>query len=366
MARSIPADIAEQVVEEANQNIPKRVVKKIKEEDLAPSGSTLLNLACSDTPHGAYELGSIVTIPGASQSGKTILSLTSLAEASMLPRFDEYKLIHDDAEERRAFDLVYLFGKKVADRIEEPPLGNSPTIQKFQANALNLLKSKQPFIYILDSFDSLSSDEELEKEMRKALAMAKSDEAAKKIAGSYNTEKAKIAGQMLRMVNNDLKHSKSLIIIIQQRRQKIGAGPFEEKYTTSGGEAPFFYSQHQIWISKAESIKEQGQVIGNAASIKMKKNSLTGKLRDKITFDIYYDYGIDDINSCVDFLLETGYWKKNGNYIVAEDLDIKEMRTNLVIEIEKRSLERRLIKATHSAWKQREELLKLDRKPRYE
>jgi len=373
MARNIPhndeaavdtAALADQVAKSTRRKEPERTVRKYKTEELAPTGSTLLNLACSENPYGGYLLGGIETIPGASSSGKTVLALTSLAEAALLPRFDDYKLIHDDAEERRAFDLKYLFGPQTAERIVEPPNGNSPGIQHFQANILGLIKKEQPFIYVLDSFDSLSSDEELEKEMRKALAMAKSEEAAKKIAGSYGTEKAKIAGQVLRMVNNQLKATGSLLIIIQQLRQKLNAQPFSDPWTTAGGEAPFFYSNHQIRMAKTGDIKRGGLVVGTKSLAKLKKNSVTGKLREA-EFEIYTDYGIDDIMSCIDFLIKEEWWKKKGHSIIAEDLGLELKKAELVAAIEEDGLHDELIKATGRCWRERERSVKTQRQPRY-
>ena len=337
-----------------------------KEIDLAPSGSTLLNLACTDTPFGAYQLGGMVSIPGASSAGKTILALTCLAECSMLERFDDYDFIFDDAEQRLAFDIKYLFGSKVKKRISPPPLGSGGTIQTFESNLLTLQKKEKPFIYVLDSFDSLSSDEELEKEMRKALAMAKSEEAAKKIAGSYGTEKAKIAGQILRMVNDGLKGTGSLLLLIQQRRQKMNAGPFSDPYTTAGGEAPFFYCNHQVWLDKIGQEKDKGRVIGTKTRARLKKNSITGKLREA-EFSVFYDYGIDNITSCIDFMLEEGFWKKAGHSINAGKLtgSDKFSKRELVNFIEEEGLEVEVAKMVHDAWMQIEEELKLDRKPKY-
>lgn len=371
MPRTTTIDnVAESVRSEAYEEYTPRAKKEYKTEDLVPSGSTLLNCACSDNPEGAFSLGSFVSIPGASSAGKTILALTCLAECAQLPRFDEYELIHDDAEERMSFDLHYLFGRRFAERLQHPPLGVSKTIQMFKSNVLTLLNSpkrQRQCVYVLDSLDSLTSDEELEKEMRKALAMAKSAEAADKIAGSYGTEKAKILGETFRMINNELEHSRSLIIILQQRRQKIGFTGFGDKYTTSGGEAPFFYSNHQIWMTKVADIKDKGKVIGTETELKLKKNSITGKRREA-KFDIYDDYGIDDINSCIDFMLDEGFWKKEGHSIVATELigDDKMNRGQLVRYIERERLEHELQLIVGKAWKEIEETLKLNRKSRYE
>lgn len=367
MARTNPPlSLTDQVTERLAKEPKERRVREYSPEDLVPSGSTLLNLACSDQPSGAYGLGKIVTLPGTSSAGKTLLMLTTFAESNKMKHLDEHRFVYDDVEAALEFDTSYLFGESTAARIQEPPHGSSDTIQHFKANILSLSEAGKPFIYCLDSFDALSSDEELEKEMRKALAMAKSEEAARKIAGSYGTEKAKIAGQVLRMVKQELSRTNSLLIMIQQVRQNIGAGPFQQKYVTSGGEAPFFYSTHQVWLSRVSTLKSKERKIGSEVKAEVKKNKLTGKLRD-CSFQVFYDYGVDNIGSCIDFLVDEGFWKKSGQKINAVDLGFELARTKLIDEIEKDpELEQKLTQTTAEAWKEIEDDLRLDRRPKYD
>ena len=358
--RSLPEQVQDRAKKEPE------VEKEIDVSKLIPTGSTMLNLACSDTPFGAYIPGGIVTTPGVSSAGKTFHALSVFAECNLHKRFDGYAFYYDDAEERMNINIKKIFGKKTAKRIEQPIYGYSKTIQAFESNMLKSCKTGKPFIYVLDSMDSLSSNEELEKEMRRALAMAKSDEAAAKIAGSFNGEKAKIMGQTLRMINNELKESDSLLIIIQQLRQKMNAGPFESKYCTSGGEAPFFYSNHQVMFSKGgPPIKKNNLEIGICSKAKVKKNSVTGKIREA-TFNIYYSYGIDDIDSCIEFLLDVGWWEKKGHTIIANELNLELVKSKLIETIVNESLERKLRRITGEAWLYREEEVEMKRKPRYE
>lgn len=372
MARTTVPSIAEQV-QEASHNTEIREKADVRPQDLYPTGSTMLNLACADNARGGFKLGTIVTTPGSSSSGKSMLGETALAEGVNDPRFDKYEFIRDDAEAAYSFDTRYLFGDKVADRVTEPENGCSNTIQQFEANILYTTKKlNKPVIYLLDSLDSLSSDEELEKEMKKALAMAKDPETAAKIAGSYGTEKAKIMGQVLRMVNQELERTRSLLIIVQQIRQNINASPFSSPWRTSGGEAPFFYSQHQVWLNKTGTIKSRGRKIGTQVKADVKKNKLNGKLR-AVEFDIFYDLGIDDIGSMVDFMLAEGFWKKKGQTVYAEGLGIEGTRPasrdvdagSLVAQIEEQNLEHKLKVLVAQAWKEIEESLRLRRKPRF-
>jgi len=352
----------------------KKVKKKAEKDELIPSGSTMLNLACSDDPSGAFVLGRIVTLPGGSASGKTMLMLTMLAECARNKRFDDYDFIYDDGEETfDGFNIEYLFGEALSKRISPPgvdengkPL-HSGTIQDFKASILTRMEKERPCIYILDSLDSLTSDEELRREYNQALVKAKTPEAVQELKGSYKTEKAKAIGETLRMVNGKIKHSKSALFIVQQERAKIGVS-FGPKKSTSGGMAPYFYSSHQVWLNMLSSIvkevKKLKRKTGNKIVASVKKNKITGKIRD-VNFDIYYDYGVDDLSSCVDFLVSSGYWKKKGTMIQAKGLDLLQTKTKLIREIEEKDLQKDLQRITAEAWLLIEDQIKLKRKRKY-
>jgi recombination protein RecA len=283
-------------------------------------------------------------------------------------RFQDYQLVYDDVERRADFDMGYLFGDALVARLEPPPLDYSDTIQHLKNNVMTLADSGSPFIYVMDSLDALSSDEELEKEMRKALAAAKSKEAADKIAGSYGVEKAKILGQTLRMIKARLADTNSALIITQQTRQRMNAMPFQNPFTTSGGNAPEFYSTIRPWLRQVKTHKAKGagstdRKIGVRTQADMQKNSVTGKLR-VVEWDIFYDYGIDDVGSMVDFLAKE-WWKKTGSYINATELDLKLQRNALVKAVETEGLQKRLRRITAKAWSEIESSLKLDRPRRF-
>lgn len=356
--------IIDQIDKDANTDRKKNIT--IHDDILCTSGSTMLNLACSDRIKGAYGQGRIITLPGGSSSGKTILMLTMLAYMVNDSHYDDFVFIYDDGEEALAFDIEYLFGTDIVDAIE-PPGGydedgnpiNSNTIQDFKNHILRLCKGDKPFIYVLDSLDSLSSSQEVEKEFKAAMKAAKSKEEKDDAKGSYKTEKAKMIGETIRIINGHLKKTKSLLFIIQQERQKIGA-VFGKKKTTSGGEAPFFYSSHQIWLTKIKAIKNDGVKIGHITQAEVTKNKLTGKLRT-VSFNIYYDYGLDDIESCLSFLLDRKWFKVVKQTIYAEEFDFTGTKSKLIDHIEKNKLENILQKLCQEAWVDREENVRLNR-----
>jgi recombination protein RecA len=367
---------------EASAEKRKGKPRKIETETLIPSGSALLNCACSDNPFGAYPLGKIITVPGGSVSGKTILCLTTFAEANLVKALDDYDFIYDDIEEALEFDMTYLFGESAANRVkapngvyvyredqkEEPEY--SDTIQDLEGNILQLCKGKKPkpFIYILDSLDALTSDEEVEREYKNALIRAKSAEHAEKIAQTYGTEKARIIGRVLRMIKKNLKKTQSTLIIIQQERERIGV-TFGKKWTTSGGKAPFYYSTHQVRLNRISTIKSKDRKVGTNVKAEVLKNKLTGKEREG-EFKIYYDYGIDDVASCVDFLCKE-YWphpKENGKHKTgswdAEELGVTGSKATIIDFIEQEGAEKEMKALVGKAWNSIEEELRLDHRKR--
>ena len=350
--------------------------KTITPDRLIPSGVTLLNCACSDNPFGAFAKGSINTIPGKSASGKTALMLTMLAACAQTEDLSDYELVLDDGEEAQAFDLDYLFpslvGKLMAPRYDGELPVHSNTIEDFEGNILLRCKSEKPFIYVLDSLDSLSSTAELERELANAIKNAKTDNEKEKAKQSYGTEKARIISQTLRMVNGKIKNSDSVLFIIQQTKQNLNKiFKYQPDWTTSGGEAPFFYSFHRIYTnsikSHSDEYKNVKHKIGGRTQVQVIKNKLNGKKRT-IEFDIYEDLGIDDLAGNIDFLKKTGKIKMKGPYMACSDLiaDEKMFRADLIKYIEQENLESAVQEMVGIEWNDIEKNIRLsDRKRRF-
>lgn len=356
--------MAESILEQARRDGPP---EEKSSRLLIPTGSVLLNLACSDRSDGGWGAGKIANLIGDSSSGKTLLALSMFAECARRPEFDGYDFIYDDVEAACEFDLGKLFGSKVKDRIKAPAYGEeyvrpiySDTIQQFHANVFAAIESGVPFIYVLDSFDALTSSEEL----GRAEESAKATRDGKDVKGSYRMEKPKLISEMLRQIKARLKETNSFLLIISQTRDNIDPLSFEKK-TRSGGKALRFYSSHEVWMALAGKLKSKDRVIGSNVKVKVTKNKLTGKQRE-ITFPVYYDYGVDDLASCIDFLEDEGWWQRKGDKLRATELGVEGTRRRLITEIEEKEQQAVLFRVTQTCWSQIEELLKLDRKPKYD
>ena len=342
----------------------RRKTKKKHIDGLIPTGSTMLNLTLSDSTKGGWQKGKIANLIGDSSSGKTFLALSTLAECCYNPDFDNYRLIYDDVEAASEFDLRELFGD-LADRIEPPARDEdgepvySNFIQDFHYFVLDALEDGRPFIYILDSLDALDAKEDQEKIKEQRDAHRKGTKAK----GTYGMAKAKGMSSMLRNIKRGLKDTDSFLLIVSQVRENLDPMSFAKK-KRAGGKALKFYCTHEVWMSHIQAKKSKGLVIGTSTHLKCTKNKLTGKVRES-QFEIFYDYGIDDIGSMVDFLVDVGVWKKKKASIVADGLGITASRKKLIQEIEENGLQSSVREMCGQAWLEREKAVRLKRKRKY-
>ena len=81
---------------------------KVSRRDLLSTGSTLLNLACSENPFGGFLKGKYYLLVGDSDSGKTFLSMSCFAEAMIQKPFKNYRLIYDYVEDGMLMHMLIL------------------------------------------------------------------------------------------------------------------------------------------------------------------------------------------------------------------------------------------------------------------
>ncbi len=346
--------------------------RRIRRSECLSTGSTLLNLACTDHHYGGFLKGKYYYLVGDSSSGKTFLSMTCLAEATINPAFKHYRLIYDNIEDGCLLDLKKLFNAEVAKRIEPPASEDgvpvySSTIEELYYNVDDaaqkaLKEGGRPFIYILDSMDALTSKAQEEKfdEQKKA------HRAGKDAAGSYGDGKAKSNSENLRKVLKTLRQTGSILIIVSQTRDNLGFG-FEKK-TRSGGRALKFYATIEVWSSVIKTIKKtvkgKPRKVGVRISLELKKNRVTGKLAE-VQVDIYPSYGIDDTGSLVDYLIEEGWWKKSKGSIVAKHFGMSASRDALIRQIESQGKVAELRALAGQCWREIDEACSVKRQGRY-
>ena len=322
----------------------------------------MLNLALTDTPFGGYQVGRIVNLIGDSHSGKSIFALTMFAEMVNMKEFDNYALYYDDAENALSFNINDLFGEETSKRINKIDYC-STTIQSFYGGMQEIIDKKIPFVYILDSLDALTDEAEIEKD--KKFRKTPEERNKKEKAGEYGMAIPKFTGKTLKNIISAIATTNSLLIVISQTRDNVDFG-FEKK-RRSGGRALKFFSSAEIWLSVMGVDKQvvggNERVIGVNGKCKIKKNKMTGKIRE-CEFAIFYDYGIDDIGCNVDFLVKNKVWKTEGKGILSPYFTEKVSRKKLLNKIEELGWEetRKLQQLVGETWCKIEEAHKLGRK----
>ena len=331
------------------------------------TGSTLLNLACSGQAHIGFLPGRYYFLVGDTNSGKTWLSLTCLAEASINRHYDSYRFIYDGPERGALMDIEKFFGKAVRERIEPPHWHgmealHSATVEEFLFHVDDAFELAKPFIYVLDSMDALSSEEDEQKFDERKQAHWHD----KQVSGSYGVAKAKANSSGLRRIINQLEKSQSILIIISQTRDKLSFG-FDKK-TRAGGRALSFYATIELWSSVKEKISRvvrgKKRHIGNLCKVQVRRTRISGS-EYTIDLPIYRSLGIDDLGSCVDYLIDEGQWSKNGGTIQAREFDFKGSREQLIKQIEDGFKEKTLRNLVAQLWAEIEEACMLKRKKRY-
>jgi RecA/RadA recombinase len=333
------------------------------------TGCSLLNLACTGNVNSGFLSGHYYRFVGDSASGKTFFVLTCLAEASLNTKFDEYNFVYDNAEDGALMDIRKFFGRRVEERIQPPARDEqevplfSRTIEELYYHVDDWIQKDEPFIYILDSMDALSSDAEIDKFYEHKRAHRKGKEAA----GSYGDGKAKINSSGIRQIVSKLSETGSILIVISQTRDNLGFG-FETK-TNSGGRALKFYATLEIWSSCGEKIKKTAmgkpRTIGMECILQVKKNRVTGRDRT-IHVPILYELGIDDVGGIVRWLVKEEHWAAKGGKIAVPEFDFKGSEAQLLKHIESEGLEKDLRDIAQEVWDEIELACNPGRKARYE
>jgi RecA/RadA recombinase len=339
----------------------KQKTLKPKAMDYLSSGSAMVNMAVSGHPNRCFAKGHYYFFVGDSSSGKTFLVLTCLAEACRNPEFDKYRLIYNGTTEKGALmDMQKFFGRRVVERLK---VTYSDTIEEFYYDLDDRLDAGKPMIYILDSMDGLNSEDDYAKFDEQKQAHRK----GKQVAGSYGDGKAKKNSQTLRKMLTRLHKTGSILIIISQTRDNLGFG-FDKK-TRAGGRSLKCYAALEMWTSVYKHIKKnykgKDREQGIIAQVQIKKNRIAGRDRT-VQVPIYHSYGIDNVGSMVDYLVEEKHWKKSKGGIKAPEFDFKGHRDKLIKHIEEEDCVPELKTLTQRVWQEIEEAVAIKRRSRYE
>lgn len=342
----------------------KRSKRNLSKQPMLNSGITLLNLACSNTARKGIPMGCAILMVGDSAAGKTWLTLEFMAAAANDPRFDDYALIHDDAEGGAKMNKEKYFGKKAAKRIVLPGEYASTAVEEFYDRAEDALDNG-PCIYAIDSQDVLTSSAE-----QKKIKEQKADRRrGREEKGAMTDAKAKVHSQRLRGLVSKYHRNNSILIILCQTRENMGFGAQFNPKTRAGGNALRFYSDLEFWLSIKKRLKQnilkKDRPIGVITKLKLKKNRITGR-EGEIEIPIYYSSGVDNTGANVNYLIEEGVWSGKEKTVNAPDFDFKGTTEKLIRKIEFEDREAELEKLVKERWLEVLAASEIKRKPRYQ
>ncbi len=267
--------------------------------DVIPSGSLTLDKALGI---GGYPKGRIIEIYGPESSGKTTLTLHAIAQAQK----QGGKAAFIDAE--HAIDPVY--AKNLGVDIDELILSQPDSGEQALEIAEMLVRSGVIDLIVIDSVAALVPQVELDGEMGDAAVGLQ----------------ARLMSKALRKLSGVMNKTNCTVIFINQLREKIGV-MYGNPETTTGGRALKFYSSVRVAIRRSEQIKQNGEIIGNKANIKVVKNKVAPPFKTT-QVDIIYGKGISRDGEILDLAVEGDIVEKSGAWYAYNGEKIGQGREN--------------------------------------
>ena len=297
----------ESTISQIERNFGKGSVMKLGERgvveiDTIPSGSLSLDIALGI---GGLPKGRIVEIYGPESSGKTTLSLHVVAEAQKNGGTSAFI----DAE--HALDPIY--SKKLGVNTDEMLISQPDNGEQALEIADTLVNSNAIDVLVVDSVAALVPRAEIEGDM----------------GDSHMGLHARLMSQALRKLTGSISRSKTLVIFINQIRQKIGV-MFGNPETTTGGNALKFYSSIRLDIRRIGPIKDKDEIVGNQTRVKVVKNKLAPPFKI-VEFDIMYNEGISKTGEILDLASKVGIVEKSGAWYSYDGERIGQGRENAKI-----------------------------------
>jgi recombination protein RecA len=253
--------------------------------DVVSTGSLSVDIAlgCGGLPRGR-----VVEIYGPESSGKTTLTLQTIAQMQKLGGTAAFV----DAE--HALDPIY--AQKIGVNIDDLLVSQPDTGEQALEITDMLVRSGAVDIVVIDSVAALTPKAEIEGDM----------------GDSHMGLQARLMSQALRKLTANIKRSNTLVIFINQLRMKIGV-MFGNPETTTGGNALKFYASVRMDIRRIGAIKKGDEVIGNETRVKIVKNKVAPPFK-QADFEILYGEGVSFFGELVDLGVEYGFVQKSGSW----------------------------------------------------
>jgi len=249
------------------------------------TGSLTLDIAlgCGGLPRGR-----IIEIYGPESSGKTTMTLSTIAQMQKVGGTAAFI----DAE--HALDVSY--AEKIGVNVDDLLVSQPDTGEQALEIVDMLVRSNAVDIVVIDSVAALTPKAEIEGDM----------------GDSHMGLQARLMSQALRKLTANIKRSNTMVIFINQIRMKIGV-MFGSPETTTGGNALKFYSSVRLDIRRIGAIKKGDEIVGNETRVKVVKNKVAPPFK-QAEFEILYGEGVSFFGELVDLGVKYGFVNKAGSW----------------------------------------------------
>ncbi|WP_304985199.1 recombinase RecA [Coxiella-like endosymbiont] len=255
----------------------------IKDIDVISTGSLGLDIALGV---GGLPRGRVIEIYGPEASGKTTLTLQTIASCQLMGGTAAFV----DAE--HALDAIY--AQKLGVNVDDLLISQPDTGEQALEITDILVRSGAVDVVVVDSVAALTPKAEIEGDM----------------GDSHMGLQARLMSQALRKLTANIKKSNTLVIFINQIRIKIGV-MFGSPETTTGGNALKFYSSVRLDIRRIGSIKKGEEIMGSETRVKVVKNKVAPPFR-QVEFDILYGLGISRESELIELGVKNELIEKSG------------------------------------------------------
>ncbi|MBQ3601609.1 MAG: recombinase RecA [Lachnospiraceae bacterium] len=264
-----------------------------------PTGALSLDLALG---LGGVPRGRIVEVYGPESSGKTTVALHMVAEVQKRGGIAGFI----DAE--HALDPVY--ARNIGVNIDDLYISQPDNGEQALEITETMVRSGAVDILIVDSVAALVPKAEIDGDM----------------GDSHVGLQARLMSQALRKLTAVISKSNCIVIFINQLREKVGV-MFGNPETTTGGRALKFYSSIRMDVRRIETLKQNGEAIGNRTRIRVVKNKIAPPFKEA-EFDIMFGEGISRAGDVLDLAANEGIVVKSGSWYAYEGEKIGQGREN--------------------------------------